>query len=144
MSFMRKIPVAVLLLIPMAGVLAQEDVLERCVVAMERQELECLKSGDYRQFAGLLAEDAVFVDSHGPAGKAEVVKNTSEFRLTDFSMDDIRFVALSANSGLLVYRLTESGVSHGKQFSARVYVSAVWAERDHKWMCLFSQETAAK
>ena len=70
---------------------AQDD-LRATILAKERQELECLRTGNLTEFASLLADDAVFVDSHGPAGKAEVVKNTAEFRLQDFSMEDIRFV----------------------------------------------------
>jgi len=53
-------------------------------------------------------------------------------------------VPLSADSGLIVYTLTETGTSHGKEFAARVYVSSVWLTRGGKWMCVLSQETAAK
>jgi len=114
------------------------------VPAKERKELDCLKSGNYAAFAGLLAEDAVFVDAHGPAGKAEIVKNTAEFRLDDYTMEDVKLVPLSPKSGLLIYKLTETGTSHGKQFTAKVYVSALWAERRGKWLCLYSQETSAR
>jgi len=38
------------------------------------------------------ADDAVFVDAHGPASKAEVVKHTSEFRLDDYTIDDVKFL----------------------------------------------------
>jgi len=59
-------------------------------------------------------------------------------------MDDVRFVPVSADSGLIVYTLTESGTSHGKEFAAKVNVSALWLKRDGKWLCAFSQETAAR
>ena len=137
----KAIPVLVLMA---AAALAQEDPLERQVLAKERQELDCLKTGNYAEFAGLIADDALFVDSHGPAGKADIVKHTAEFRLDDYTMEDVRFVPLSPNSGLLIYKITETGASHGKQFSATVYVSALWAERAGKWVCVYSQETAAR
>jgi len=114
------------------------------ILAKEREELDSLKSGNLDQFAGLLAESAVFVDAHGPATKAEIVKNAAEFRLLDYSIEDVRFIPVSAASGLIVYKITESGVSHGKQFSAVVHVSALWTLRAGKWVCVFSQETAAK
>jgi ketosteroid isomerase-like protein len=114
------------------------------IVAQERAGLDALKSGDFAAFANSTADDAVFVDALGPAGKAEVVKNVANFRLTDFTMSDIRFVPLSPDSGLIVYRLTESGSGHGKTFSAKILASAIWANRSGKWVCLFSQETAAK
>ena len=122
----------------------QRAALREQIVAQERAELDSLKTGDLTAFANFLADDAVFVDAQGPAGKAEVVKHTADFRLHEYAMADVRFVPLSADSGLIVYTMTESGTSHGKEFAARVHVSAVWLKRDGRWMCVFSQETAAK
>jgi AraC-like DNA-binding protein/ketosteroid isomerase-like protein len=118
--------------------------LQEEVVAQERAGLDALKIGDLTAFANSLPDDAVFVDAHGAAGKEEVVKNVAGFRLTEFTMTDVRFVALSADSGLIVYRLAESGTSHGKEFAAKVHVSSLWLRRGGRWMCVFSQETAAK
>jgi hypothetical protein len=123
---------------------AQPDKLQSAILAKERQGLDCLKTGNLAAFAALTADDAVFVDAHGPASKAEVVKNTSEFRLDDYTIEDVKFVPLSSKSGMITYKLAESGTSHGKQFKAKVYVSSIWAERKGKWLCLFSQETAAR
>jgi hypothetical protein len=114
------------------------------IVAKERQGLDALKSGDLAAFAGLTADEAVFIDPHGAATKAQVMKNVAEFRLQDYSIEDVKLVPLSDKSGLIAYRLTESGVSHGRQFKAKAYISAVWAERGGNWVCLFSQETAAR
>ena len=122
----------------------QRAELREQIVAQERAELDSLKTGDLTAFANFLADDAVFVDAQGPAGKAEVVKHTADFRLHEYAMTAVRFVPLSADSGLIVYTMTESGTSHGKEFAARVHVSAVWLKRDGRWMCVFSQETAAK
>ena len=79
-----------------------------------------------------------------PPGKAEVVQNIAEVRLQEYSMDGIKFVQISAKSGLIAYTVSEKGNSHGRDFSARVYISALWAERGGKWVALFSQETAPK
>ena len=132
-----------LMLLAVVAAPAQPD-LQGTILAKEREELDCLRSGDMAKFAGLLAEDAVFVDSHGSAGKAEVVRNTAEVRLLSFEMEDVRFVPLSGKSGLLIYRLSETGTSHGKPFSAKVHASAIWVERDGKWLCVFSQESPAR
>jgi ketosteroid isomerase-like protein len=127
----------------LSGQTAAEGMRQR-VVAKEQEGLNALKTGDLAAFASSLAEDAVFVDAHGPATKAEVVEHTAGFRLQEYTMDDVRFVQLSATSGLIAYTLTEKGTSHGREFAAKVYVSALWAERRDKWVCVFSQETAAK
>jgi ketosteroid isomerase-like protein len=120
------------------------DALKEEIVAQERAELDSLKTGDMTAFANFLADDAVFVDAQGAAGKAEVVKNTASFRLHEYTMTDVRFVAVSEESGLIAYRVTESGTSHGKEFAAKVNVSALWLKRGGRWVCVFSQETAAK
>jgi hypothetical protein len=56
----------------------------------------------------------------------------------------VRFVPLSPESGLIAYKIHEKGVSHGHEFAAQAYISSIWAERAGKWVCLFSQETAAR
>jgi ketosteroid isomerase-like protein len=120
------------------------DALKDEIVAQERAGLEALKTGDLTAFANSTADDAIFVDAAGPAGKEQVMKNVAGFRLREYSITDIRFVALSADSGLIAYRVAESGTSHGKDFAANVFVSALWVRRGGKWMCVFSQETAAR
>lgn len=118
--------------------------LERQIVAKEREGLDALKTGNLDAFASLTAEDAVFVDAHGSATKAQVMKNVGGFKLTEYSMENISFVALSSKSGLISYKISEKGVSHGKEFSAQAYVSSIWAKRGNHWLCLFSQETTPR
>jgi hypothetical protein len=118
--------------------------LQEQIVAKERQELEALKSGNTQEFASLIAEEAVFVDPRGTASKAEVVGHIGDFKLLEFSMEDIRFVALSETSGVIAYKLTEKGSSHGREFTSTDYASAVWVQRDGKWVCVFSQETPGR
>jgi hypothetical protein len=118
--------------------------MQEIILSNEQKELDSLKTGNLELFASLLAEDAIFLDDHGPAGKAEVVKNVGQFRILDYSIDDVRFLALSTNSGLIAYKLTAKGTSYGKEFSEQVYVSAVWAKQGNKWVSRFSQETATK
>jgi hypothetical protein len=123
---------------------SRADSLRDQIVARERSGLDSLKTGDLTTFGASTADDAIFVDAHGPATKAEVMEHTAAFRLTDYTMTDIKFIPLSAESGLIVYTLTESGNSHGEDFSARVYVSSLWLKRGGKWLCEFSQETGAR
>jgi|SRR5208282_462253 ketosteroid isomerase-like protein len=123
---------------------SRTDALREQIVAQERAGLDALKTGDLTAFGASTADDAIFVDEHGPATKAEVMEHTAEFRLHDYTMADVRFIPLSADSGLIIYTSTESGTSHGKDFTARVHVSSLWLKRDGKWLCEFSQETGAR
>lgn len=118
--------------------------LQERVVSKEREGMEAIKAGDMEHFSRLIADDAVFLDPHGAGTKAEVLKNVAGFKLIDFTMEDIKFVPVPDNAGLVAYTLTEKGASHGKEFTTRVYASALWAERAGRWVCLFSQETPAR
>lgn len=123
---------------------ADNQVMQKQIAAMESRGLDDLKSGNYDDFASLTADDAIFMDSHGSASKTEVMDNTRNFRLSSYTMNDLRFVRVSDAAGVLLYQLDEAGTSHGKDFTAKVNVSALWAKRGGKWVCLFSQETAAR
>jgi hypothetical protein len=131
---------------PKAGVdgTRLDDAMQQHLVAQERAGLEALKLGDVGLFGGMLGEDAMFVDDHGAATKAQVLKNVGDFRILEYAMEDVRLVRISDTAGLIVYKLTEQGSSHGREFNATVYVSTLYALRGGKWVSLFSQETAAR
>jgi ketosteroid isomerase-like protein len=122
----------------------EENSLGQQILAKERAELDALKAGDFTTFGNLIADEAVFVDALGTASKAEVLKHTEGFKLTDYKIEDVKFLPISADTGMISYYVTEKGASHGKEFTAHVYVSALWTKRANDWVCLFSQETAAK
>ncbi len=144
MSRVRQLAVLLFLAAALSHAEDSQDALRDVIVAQERAELDSLKTGDMTAFASFLADDAVLVDARGSAGKAEVVEHTSHLRLHEYTMSDIHFVPLSADSGLIVYNLVESGNSHGKEFTAKVHVSALWAKRGGKWVCVFGQESEAR
>jgi uncharacterized protein (TIGR02246 family) len=118
------------------------ETLKQQVLAAERQGLDALKAGDLDRFANLTADDAVFVDAQGSASKEQVMKNVTSFKLTDYSIDNVKFVAVSNDAGLISYKISEQGSSHGRDFNAQAYVSSLWTRRDGKWLCRFTQETA--
>ena len=69
--------------------------LQQQIIAKEHEGLDALKSGNLEQFGNLTADDAnSLVDAQGPASKAQVMKNVAGFNLTDYSMEDVKFVPL--------------------------------------------------
>jgi hypothetical protein len=144
---MRTFSAGLLVLISFLSVTAQipaGDSLQQQIVQKEREELEALKNGDTQAFAALLADEAVFLNARGASTKSEVVKHIADFKLLDFSIEDVRFVPVSSNTGLIIYKLTEKIASQGREFTFPVRVSALWTNRDGRWVCLFSQETPAR
>jgi len=123
---------------------SKEAAMEEQITVKEREGLDALEAGNLEAFGKLTAEDAVFVDAHGAASKEQVMKNVGGFKLTEYSMDGVKFLPLSSKSGLISYKVQEKGVSHGKEFSAQAYVSSIWGKRGKEWVCLFSQETTAR
>jgi hypothetical protein len=134
----------VVLLIIAAFTTASAADLKDQIIAKEREELEALKSADYKKFADLIADDAIFLNPGGPGTKTQVVEQSSHFKLLDFSMDDIRFVPLTDNSGIVIYKLTQKGSAGGREFTSVVHASATWVQREGKWVSVFSQETPAR
>ena len=120
------------------------DSLQDQIVAREREELEAIKTGNFEAFANLLADEAVFLNARGPSPKAEVVKHVTDFKLLDYAIDDVRYVQVGPKTGLIVYKLTQKGSAGGHEFAGKAHISALWTERDGKWVCLFSQETPTK
>jgi ketosteroid isomerase-like protein len=114
------------------------------IMAKEREGLDALKAGDLVGFSNLTADDAVFIDPHGIASKADVMRNVAGFRLENYSIENLKLVPLSDTSGLIAYDITEKGNSHGRAFSAKAYISALWVIRKGEWTCVFSQETPRK
>jgi hypothetical protein len=118
--------------------------LEQQIVSKEREGLDALKAGEPERFGDLTADEAVMVDDHGPASKAEVLKHVAGFKLSEYEMEDVRFVPISKNTGLISYKIVEKGASHGREFAAQAYISSLWTKRGKHWLCLFSQETGVK
>jgi ketosteroid isomerase-like protein len=126
------------------AVTRSSDDLQQQIVAKEREELDALKSGDIAAVANLIADEAVFLNARGPSPKADVVKHVADFKLLDYTIEDVRFVPVGPKTGLIVYKLTQKGSSNGREFAGKANISALWTEREGKWVCLFSQETPTK
>ena len=64
--------------------------------------------------------------------------------LLDYIMEDIRFVQAAPDAGVEAYKLRGKGHAHGREFASTMYASALWATRDGRWVCVFSQETPVR
>jgi ketosteroid isomerase-like protein len=120
-----------------------ETSLGQQILSKEREELDAQKAGNFNAFGNLIADEAVVVDGDGPASKAEMIKRSEGIKLSEYSINDEKFLPISADTGLISYYITAKGtLSNGKLFTAAVYVSALWTKRGNDWVCLFHQETA--
>lgn len=121
-----------------------DEAMQQQIVAKVREEPDSRKTGNMDVFRSLIADDALFLDAHGSAGKAEVVEHSANFHLAEYAIEAVRFVPVSPKAGVMTYQLTQQGTLHGNEFAGQVWVSALCTEREGQWVCVFSQETAAR
>jgi hypothetical protein len=132
---------AALLLVP--TLTAQTKTMQQQVLAAETSALDHLKNGDYSLFADMLDPTAIFVDAAGQATKQQVVRSVANFKLSSYTIESPQFQQLSPTSGLISYKITETGTSRGRELTARVYISSIWSNASGHWQCTFSQESVA-
>lgn len=61
------------------------------------------------------------VDDHGAADRAQILKKVTGSRLTDCTMNEMRFVLISRKTGMISYRILKEGTSHGGDFMDQTY-----------------------
>jgi len=88
--------------------IAIAEVIKREIVRIDGVvDARIIQRLDYPQF--IIDVDRAKVADLG-LSQAEVMKNVGEFRLTDYSMEGLRFLRLSKQSGLISYKITEKGI----------------------------------
>ncbi len=134
-----------------AGVSAQaqtasmsDSQMQAQIEAKEREGLRELETGDLTHFRELMAENGIFVDSHARSTREQVLADVGGFRLTDFSMTQVKFVRVAAETGLISYEFSDEGVAHAHAFATHTWVSSLWTRRGGRWECLFSQSSSVE
>jgi hypothetical protein len=110
-------------------------------LALERKVWEALKAGDIACDRALLADDFLGVYDSGFGTKHEhVAQLHSGPVVADYSTEQARLKRLTPTLGLLSYKATWHD-HHGA--SRAFFITSIWAERDGKWVNIFSQDTSA-
>jgi hypothetical protein len=111
---------------------------------LEKQVLEAWKNQNLSTLQSLLRDDYVQIAGPGPERmtKAEVLKAVPQARITDYTLEDIRFVRLNRDAAILTYKLTLKGLPDDKGlFANPAYVSASWVHQETAWLSVFRQWT---
>jgi hypothetical protein len=111
---------------------------------LEKQILEALKNHNAGTLQSLLRDDYAEISGPGPGrmSKMEVLKALPRLRITDYTMEDVRFLSLDRDAGILTYKLSLK-VPPGEQehFATPAYVSSTWVRQDLSWLSVFRQWT---
>jgi hypothetical protein len=110
-------------------------------IAQEKQVWDAIKNKDYDGFAGMLADDAIYVSDDGVHDKASTVNGVKNLSLTDVTLGDWKVVNLDKEAALVAYTVTLKGTSGGQPFpSTPARASTAWMKRNGKWMALYHQD----
>ena len=99
--------------------------------------------GDAAAIGRLTSDEHVAITPYygGLLSKADQLKNLGDLKVPDYKAGEIKVTLLTKDAALVTYPLTQKGTYKGKAVAAKNYVSAVWINRDGKWLEASYQET---
>jgi hypothetical protein len=91
----------------------------------------------------LMTDDHVSVTAYygGPMSKAQQLATLPDLNLSEYTAGKLRVHLLSKDVALVTYSLRQKGTFKGKEVPLRNYASAIWVNRDGKWLETFYQDT---
>lgn len=91
-------------------------------------------------YHSILCEDAVMVFPGGLVfvGKEKILESFAEQPWDTFQIENVRVVALSETSSILVYKVT---ARRGKSDPYEALISSTYVYRDGSWMLAYHQQT---
>ena len=115
---------------------------------ISKQEIgvwEALKKKDKLADRNLLAEDFIGVYKDGFGNRAEhIAQIDDKYQLTEYKLENVRVLMISADSAMIVYRATCSATGTWASDCAQpMYISSLWIRQDSNWVNVFSQDTYA-
>jgi ketosteroid isomerase-like protein len=98
---------------------------------------------DANAIGRLMTDDHVSVTAYygGPMSKAQQLASLPDLNLSEYAAGKLRVLFLSKDVALVTYSLTQKGTFKGKEVPLRNYASAIWVNRDGKWLEAFYQDT---
>lgn len=105
------------------------------LISLERDSWVAWQHHDAKFFGDFLSEDHIELGTHGPGTKANVVAfvGSPVCKVESYSLGDIRFTRLSADSAVLVYRAEQKTTCGSMTVPSPVWVTSVFALRNGQW-----------
>lgn len=113
------------------------------LATLEKESWEAAKRQDSNFFKGYMADDFIAIFADGLAAtKKDFVMNLADFKVTRYSMEDVRLLRINHDAAFVLYRLKYEGLVGGKpvNFDA-AHASSLYVLREGKWRAVFYQET---
>ncbi|HEV2488910.1 MAG TPA: nuclear transport factor 2 family protein [Candidatus Acidoferrales bacterium] len=117
------------------------------LAAAEKQFWEAWKNKQPDQFAGAMADDAVFFGLYGVtdrkdliAGQQDSVKSCD---VKSYALTNLRAISIDADAAILLYDAEQHAVCGGQSVQPFMHGESVYARRDGRWMNLLRSEVPA-
>jgi hypothetical protein len=124
---------------------AEATVSDSDITAQEKQIWDKIKSKDSAGFAGMLADDFIYIAADGVYDKAGTVDGVKNLELTDLTLSDWKVVKLDKDAAAVTYTVSMKGTSNGQPIPDKpLRASSVWVKRGDKWVGVYHQECNLK
>jgi hypothetical protein len=124
---------------------AEAPVTADTITAQEKQIWDKIKNKDADGFAGMLADDFIYIAGDGIYDKAGTVEGIKNLDVTDLTLADWKVVMLDKDAAAITYTVTMKGTSGGKPIpDSTLRASSAWVKRGDKWVGVYHQECERK
>jgi hypothetical protein len=124
---------------------AEATVTNDTITAQEKQIWDKIKNKDADGFAGMLADDFIYIAGDGIYDKAGTVEGIKNLDVTDLTLSDWKVVMLDKDAAAVTYTVSMKGTSGGKPIpDSTLRASSAWVKRGDKWVGVYHQECERK
>jgi hypothetical protein len=124
---------------------AEAPVTADTITAQEKAIWDKIKNKDADGFAGMLADDFIYIAGDGIYDKAGTVEGIKQLEITDLTLTDWKVVMLDKDAAAVTYTVTMKGTSGGKPIpNSTLRASSAWVKRGDKWVGVYHQECERK
>jgi hypothetical protein len=124
---------------------AEAPVTADTITAQEKQIWDKIKNKDSDGFAGMLADDFIYIAGDGIYDKAGTVEGVKNLEITDLTLADWKVVMLDKDAAAVTYTVSMKGTSNGQPIpDSTLRASSAWVKRGDKWVGVYHQECERK
>jgi hypothetical protein len=122
---------------------AQSDKTEKAILDLENKIVNALKNKQFDAAPQFFIKEYMGIYSYGIVSRDNEMKDIREVDLKEWAMSDIKFIHVSKDVVILVYKTKIQGSFKGQDISGNYFVSSTWVKRGGKWLTAAHTEAKA-
>ena len=112
--------------------------------AREKAVWETIKNKQFDAFRGYYADDFRAVSSDGVNDINQELEGVRDVDLKDYALADLNVAIPNKDTAIVTFKVTVRGSYKGQDISGVYYASAVWVNRNGKWLAILYTEAKAQ